>query len=154
MAHNAPGKHYRDGISLLELNNLFPDEDAARQWFEDQLWPDGQRACPRCGSDQTHRGPNENPMPYHCAECRKYFSVRTGTALERSKVPLRKWAFGISPRPCCARCPRTRPRIRCPRRLRMSKTQAQKLARKPIRMPTDRIQANAVASARECGKTQ
>ena len=34
-------------------------------------------------------------MPYWCSDCRSYFSVRTGTALERSKVPLRKWAFAI-----------------------------------------------------------
>ena len=34
-------------------------------------------------------------MPYWCSDCRSYFSVRTGTALERSKVPLRKWAFAV-----------------------------------------------------------
>ena len=34
-------------------------------------------------------------MPYWCSDCRSYFSVRTGTALERSRVPLRKWAFSI-----------------------------------------------------------
>ncbi|MCY4594109.1 MAG: IS1595 family transposase [Bryobacterales bacterium] len=34
-------------------------------------------------------------MPYWCRDCRSYFSVRTGTALERSKVPLRKWAIAI-----------------------------------------------------------
>lgn len=95
MARNAPGKHYRNGISLLELNDMFPDEATARQWFEGQLWPGGQRICPRCGGHHTNPVPNERPMPYHCADCRKYFSVRTGTALERSKVPLRKWVFAI-----------------------------------------------------------
>ena len=34
-------------------------------------------------------------MPYWCPDCRSYFSVRTGTALQRSKVPLRKWAIAI-----------------------------------------------------------
>lgn len=34
-------------------------------------------------------------MPYWCADCRSYFSVRTGTAPERSKVPLRAWAIAI-----------------------------------------------------------
>lgn len=43
----------------------------------------------------TNPVPNENPMPYHCTGCRQYFSVRTGTALERSKVPLRKWAITV-----------------------------------------------------------
>lgn len=30
-------------------------------------------------------------MPYHCGECRKYFSLRTGTVMERSQIPLHKW---------------------------------------------------------------
>ena len=34
-------------------------------------------------------------MPYWCSACRSYFSVRTGTSLECSKVPLRKWAIAI-----------------------------------------------------------
>ncbi len=34
-------------------------------------------------------------MPYWCTDCRSYFSVRTGTVLERSKVPFRKWAYAI-----------------------------------------------------------
>ena len=34
-------------------------------------------------------------MPYWCPSCRRYFSVRIGTALERSKVPLRKWAYAV-----------------------------------------------------------
>ena len=32
-------------------------------------------------------------MPYWCTSCLSYFSVRTGTALERSRVPLRKLAI-------------------------------------------------------------
>ena len=34
-------------------------------------------------------------MPYWCADCRSYFSVRTGTPLAKSNVPLRKWAIAI-----------------------------------------------------------
>ena len=34
-------------------------------------------------------------MPYWCTDCRSYFSVRTGTAIARSNVPLRKWALAI-----------------------------------------------------------
>ena len=34
-------------------------------------------------------------MPYWCTDCRSYFSVRTGTSLARSNVPLRKWAIAI-----------------------------------------------------------
>ena len=60
----------------------------------------GARTPRRAGDDfdvvfgtRTSRELNAKPMPYWCTDCRSYFSVRTGTALERSKVPLRKWAF-------------------------------------------------------------
>ena len=39
--------------------------------------------------------PNGKPMPYWCGDFRSYFSVRTGTALARSKIPLRKWGIAI-----------------------------------------------------------
>ena len=90
----APGRSHRDGISLIELADLFPTEAAAREWFELILWA-GERCCGHCGAMATRRVPNERPMPYWCPDCRSYFSVKTGTALASSKVPLRKWAFAI-----------------------------------------------------------
>ncbi len=33
-------------------------------------------------------------MPYWCTDCRSYFSVKTGTVMQSSKLPLRKWAIG------------------------------------------------------------
>ncbi len=93
MAQSAPGKHHREGISLIELTELFPDEQTAREWFESHVWPDG-RYCPRCGSTRTHEASHAK-MPYRCSDCRSYFSVKTGTALEGSKIPLHKWVFAI-----------------------------------------------------------
>ena len=94
MAQKAPGKSYREGVSLIQLMEMFPDEDTATQWFEAQVWPQG-RCCGHCGSLNTSETPNAKPMPYWCPSCRSYFSVRTGTAIERSKIPLRKWAIAI-----------------------------------------------------------
>ena len=87
-----PGKSHREGISVVGLADMFPDEATAARWFEAHVWPRG-RHCPRCGSVETKKAPGE--MPYWCPACRRHFSVRIGTALERSKVPLRKWAFAI-----------------------------------------------------------
>ena len=91
---NAPGKSYREGISLLDLAEMFPDEAAAIAWFEQTMWPDG-RVCGHCGSDETKEVPNAKPMPYWCKDCRSYFSVRTGTAIEKSRLPLQKWVWAI-----------------------------------------------------------
>ena len=93
----AQGKHFREGISFIELADMFPGEASATRWFETQVWGvDGDdRCCPRCGGFAIKSVPNAKPMPYWCRDCRKYFSVRTGTLIERSKVPLRKWAIAI-----------------------------------------------------------
>ncbi len=90
----APGKSHRKGISMLELSDRFADEGEARRWFESILWPDGERACLRCGSLNTHEC-SHRTMPYRCRDCRKYFSPKTGTVMEGSPLPLRKWAYAI-----------------------------------------------------------
>ncbi len=92
-AVKSPGKAHREGITLVALMDMFPSEEAATEWFEAQLWSEG-RCCGKCGSVRT-RPASHAKMPYWCSDCRSYFSVRTGTALERSKVPLRKWAIAI-----------------------------------------------------------
>ena len=98
MAQNAPGKHYREGISLIELFQRFPNDEAAERWFEEQRWgtagePDH---CPMCGSTEKVRPvPSRKPLPYWCGDCRRNFSVRTGTVMHRSKIGLQKWAIAI-----------------------------------------------------------
>ena len=93
MAHKAPGKSDREGLTMVQLCDMFPDENSARQWFESRVWQDG-RYCPRCGSTRTHEA-GHNHMPYRCSDCRGYFSVKTGTVMGNSHLPLRKWVFAI-----------------------------------------------------------
>ena len=93
MAQKAPGKAHREGISIMALGEMFPDEESAREWFESRVWPAG-RCCPRCGSVRTHKAKHAK-SPYRCTDCRAYFSVKTGTAMESSRIPLRKWVFAI-----------------------------------------------------------
>ena len=88
------GKHYREGVTILELGEIFPTEESARLWFEAKVWPDG-RHCPRCGHAETIECTGNPPMPYWCPGCKRYFSVRIGTVMERSKLPFRKWVYAI-----------------------------------------------------------
>ena len=87
------GRTDREDISLLELAEMFPDEEASRKWWDSKIWPNGRR-CPRCDSNRTHFASHAK-CPYRCSDCRAYFSVKTGTLMEASKVPLRKWAFAL-----------------------------------------------------------
>lgn len=89
----AAGKSYRKGIDVMQMADMFATEDKARRLFEAWLWGD-ERCCVRCGGENTYRA-SHRTMPYRCRDCRRYFSVRTGTAMERSKVPLRKWGWAI-----------------------------------------------------------
>ena len=93
--HQAPGRADREGMSVIELFQMFPDDASARTWLEDIRWNDGERYCPRCGSFKTKTVPNEKPMPYHCGDCRKYFSVKTGTVMQSSKIGLQKWVIAM-----------------------------------------------------------
>ena len=93
MSRNAPGKAHRDGLTLADLMDMFPTEDAAIEWFEQVLW-DGHRCCGKCGSTNT-REASHKYMPYWCTDCRSYFSIRTGTPMQASKIPLRKWGIAI-----------------------------------------------------------
>ena len=94
MAQSAPGRHDREGITLMELAEMFPDEASAKGWFEARRWPHGP-ACPHCSSTAVSAIASERPMPWRCRSCRRHFSVRTGTVMEESKIPLRKWAFAV-----------------------------------------------------------
>ncbi len=93
MTHSRPGKSDREGITIIELGDLFPTEESAREWFEKQIWPDG-RHCPHCGSLRTHEAKHKF-SPYRCTDCRGYFSIKTNTIMNKSHVPLRKWVFAI-----------------------------------------------------------
>ena len=47
MKQSAPGKHYRKGISLVELFERLPDDAAAERWFEERRWGDRPSYCPK-----------------------------------------------------------------------------------------------------------
>ena len=96
MAGKAPGKSYRKGITLVQLADMFPDDDTARAWFEQQRWPNGPY-CPNCGTFNVQAGIKHRTMTHRCRECpgKPMFTLRTGTPLQSSKLGYRKWAFAI-----------------------------------------------------------
>jgi transposase-like protein len=74
----------------------FQSPELAREWLEGQRWPDGP-VCPHCGTvDHAYRN-KAKPGYYRCAEkeCRKDFTVTTGTLMERSHIVLNKWLMAF-----------------------------------------------------------
>ena len=96
MAHKAPGKSHRKGLTLAELFRMFPDDPTAERWFAEQRWPEGLH-CPYCGSTNVQSGAKHKTMPYRCREkeCAKRFSVRTKTPMESSKLGFQVWAVAL-----------------------------------------------------------
>ena len=94
MAQSAPGKHFRKGITLMELFKMFPDDETAEEWFVENRWPDGLR-CAHCEGDNVAEQGNHPQMPFHCRDCRKFFSVKTNSFMHSSKVGYQKWIVAI-----------------------------------------------------------
>lgn len=74
--------------SLPQLLDHFKDEDTCIKYFENLIW-NGKPTCPHCKSDN----PYKTKAGYKCSnnECYKKFTVKVGTVLENSKIPLRTW---------------------------------------------------------------
>ena len=93
----APGKSHRNGLSLVEIMDMFPDDATAEAWFVQNRWPDGVVHCPECGSLNVQTDAPNKGQPYRCREreCRHRFSVKTGTVMHGSNLSYRKWAIAI-----------------------------------------------------------
>jgi transposase-like protein len=82
---------------LRELPKACSDERAAVEFFEAQRWPNGA-FCARCASVDVYpmmgRKTSERQANYRwrCRDCNKQFTVRAGTIMEESLVPLTVWA--------------------------------------------------------------
>ena len=38
---------------------------------------------------------SRKPQPFRCRDCRKHFSVKTGTLMHSAKIPLSRWAIAF-----------------------------------------------------------
>ena len=94
MAKNAPGKHFRTGLSLIQAVEKFAEPTFTEQWFVEQRWPNGI-ACPDCGSLDIQHRTTRKPQPFRCNDCRKDFSVKTDTIMHSSKLPLKAWGLAM-----------------------------------------------------------
>ena len=95
MAQDAPGKHYRKGLSLVAAVKMFGDGKRAEAWFVKRRWPKGIR-CPRCDSDSIKPRNTQRRTPvYHCNGCKFDFTVKAGTIMQESKLSLEQWGLAF-----------------------------------------------------------
>jgi transposase-like protein len=78
--------------SAFEFFERFSDEKSAREYLESARWPSGIR-CIHCGHDYVWK--IRDGKIYTCKSCRSQFTIRTGTVMEDSHIPLRKWLYAM-----------------------------------------------------------
>ena len=80
-------------ISLREFYRKIPDEAAAIAFVEERRWA-GHPICPHCDGDNVYRVASGKPMSHRCRDC-GYFSVRIGTIMEDTNLPIITWLEAI-----------------------------------------------------------
>ena len=78
--------------SAFEIMDKFPTEQAAREHLERASW-NCNVTCPVCDSDNIYVRKGKRLGYYDCRDCKENFTVRTGSVMERSHIPLRKWLY-------------------------------------------------------------
>lgn len=79
---------------------IFADDAKALAYFEAIRWPNGP-TCPHCGNANSDRIYSIRANVSHgvreglreCQDCHSQFTVRTGSVMESSHLPLTKWAL-------------------------------------------------------------
>jgi transposase-like protein len=80
-------------MSSVLSDKHFHDEEAAYAYVEARIWRDG-RTCPHCGvvdGSRPLKGRTSRPGLYKCYACRKAFTVKIGTVMEDSHIPVHVW---------------------------------------------------------------
>lgn len=84
---------------LKALREAAVSETLAVAFLERERWY-GSPACPRCGSVSVYQmlgrdGQRNKDYRWRCRDCKQFFTVRTGTVFEESRLPLRVWVYAF-----------------------------------------------------------
>jgi transposase-like protein len=75
------------------IKHFSTDEMLCIDFFAALRWQDGIAVCPNCQSKETYF--LSTRKVWKCKACKRQFSVKVGTILEGSNIPLDKWICGI-----------------------------------------------------------
>ena len=75
------------------------DETAAVEFMEKQRWG-STPACVRCGDTNVSQmkgkdGQRNKRFLWRCHSCKQQYSVRIGTIMEESRIPVRHWCYAF-----------------------------------------------------------
>src|SRR5450432_1969769 len=77
--------------SLQEAIVYFSNPDNCVAHLVAQRWPDGIVLCPSCGSDKVKYRAHRRTWTCSTHHAKREFSIKVGTVMEDSPIPLDKW---------------------------------------------------------------
>lgn len=85
--------------AVQKLPMACADETAAVELLEELRWAD-EPCCPRCGDTdvyqiQSRDGGRNKRYLWRCRGCGDQYTVRIGTVMEDSRIPLRHWCYAF-----------------------------------------------------------
>lgn len=85
---------------LSAIRKAATDEASAVAFLEARRW-EGDPACPRCGSVEVYQmtdaktGKRNKDFRWRCRDCKRMYTVRTGTVFEETRLPLTTWCHAF-----------------------------------------------------------
>lgn len=80
-------------MNLIEFTGHFPDEESCEQYIKKYREKSGIR-CKNCEKITRHYW-FANGRFFECSSCRRRSSLKSGTVMENSKLPLRIWLLAM-----------------------------------------------------------
>lgn len=85
-------------VGPVALSRVLVDVSEAEALLVRLRWPRGRPVCPHCGDRHAYvlARPDLARQRFKCACCRKQYSARRATILERSNVPAGRWLVALA----------------------------------------------------------
>lgn len=81
--------------SLQEAVVFFSDPNNCIDYLAIRRWPDGRVICPTCGSDKVKFNASRRIWQCSAHHLKRQFSIKVGTIMEDSAIPLDKWLMAM-----------------------------------------------------------
>jgi hypothetical protein len=83
----------KNDMNILRFIEQFPTEDSCREHFREQRESEGV-ICKKCGG--THHYWLQAKWQWQCSRCDFRTTLRSGSMMEHSKLPVRKWYLAMA----------------------------------------------------------
>jgi len=87
-------KRIANTLSIAEILKMFSTKTKTVRWLEKVRWG-GTPVCPHCGGIENIRPQKSKKFTYWHKDCRKHFTVKTGSVMHASNIKVRQWAVAM-----------------------------------------------------------